>query len=481
MRLSLREGALKVLENSLDIVIERISPEIAGARAEGSIGAFEPEAFGSFKREDSEEPLSSRASVSAGGRKSTKSESYALEAGVSGKTGYGTEYSLTADEDWVADTFNAFDFEYSTFAGVRLKQPLLKDFGPDAARLDVRITSKDRDISIYRFKKRVMDVITDYELAYWALVRVREELGLKEESLRLAETLLRDNRKRLDLGVISPLELTQAEAAVAVRKDELIAGKKAVRERENALKIQISKDVFGIKDAEIIPADEPSAPPLDAALEESFGYAVKSRPDYLELKSEIEKGDIRVRYASNQKMPRIDLEASYGFNGIGPSFGESWDGINSNPEWSVGLSLRYPLGNTAALSELKASRLEASRSLLRLKQLEQEMILGIDNSIKEVRAQAERIESTRESTRLSLLSLRAEEKKLEAGRSTTYNVLKLQEDLMKAKTNEAGALIEYNTALANYYKERGEVLERLGIGVSGPDNGLKEKGTEGAR
>lgn len=473
LELPFKNGIEMLLEKSLDVSIERLSPRIAGARVLSEEGAFDAEVFGSFKRQDSTTPLSARSSVAAGGLRSTESESYAFNAGLTGKTGLGTEYTLEVRNGWTADNFSGFEFEYESFTGARITQPLLRDYGTAGNLLNLTIARKDRDISIYRFKATVLGLVTDYGFAYWDLINAREELGVRLESQTLAETLLEINRKKLEAGAISRLELVQAEAAAASRRQDVILAENGVREAQKRLKDLIAGDnAYSIKDSEIVPFAEPVLRPVSQTLDESIAAAIDGRPDYQETKSTLEKNNIRVRYAKNQAYPRIDLEASYGYNGLGDSFSDSFRSIDENPEWSLGLLFRYPLGNRGARGSLLASRFESDQAVLRLKKLEQEIILGLDNSFKEIALNTRRVEAAETSVRLAAETLSAEEKKLEAGRSTTFNVLRIQEDLARARLNSIDAVSDYNRSLIQFYREKGTLLDELGVEVKGDGQGV---------
>ncbi|MBI5644455.1 MAG: TolC family protein [Deltaproteobacteria bacterium] len=461
--MSLREGVVKILENNLDITIERISPRIAEADIAAELGAFDASLFGSIKREDATTPLSARSSVAAGGLSTLESEGYTLDTGVNGKGRYGTEYTLEVKNEWAKETLNNFEFEYQSFSGITITQPLLKNFGYEVNTAEVSIARKNRDISVYQLKDFILDTVSSFGETYWDLVRVREELKVRMESQGLAETLFNINRRKLEAGAISALEVTQAEAAASSRRDDVIVARKAVKDTENTIKLQISSDVYGLKDMEIVPVSDLPLNPEPEGFEESVKKALTLRPDYLETKTAIEKNHIQIKFAENQRFPEVDLEASYGFNGIGSSFRDSFSGAGSNPEWSLGISFKYPLGNRAALGGISSARLSREQSLLKLKKLEQQIILGVDNSIKDILSGKVRMEAAKVSTLLTEESLRAEEKKLAAGRSTTFNVLRIQEDLAKARLSEIAAVAEYNKALIRYYKEKGTLLDELSI------------------
>lgn len=467
LELSIKQGIVMVLENNLDITIERISPRIAEAGVLTEQGAFDVEVFGSARRRDTETPLNARASTAAGGLSTIKSETYSLAAGIEGRTSLGTVYTLETRNNNTSDTLSGFTPEYDSFTGVTLTQPLLKGFGPGVNKLRLNAALKDRDISAHRLRQMIIETVARFAYAYWDLARAKAELGVRAESEQLALALAEINRKKLAAGAASALEVTQARAAASVRRDGVIIAQRALRDRENELKLLVSSDVYSLRDTEIVTgdpgADSSLAPPDAEALEDVVAAALASRPDYLELKDEIEKSDLQVKYAGGQKYPQVDLEASYGFNGLGTSFRDSYSGIASSPEWTLGLVVRYPLGNRASTGELRAARLKSGADLLRLKKLEQSIILSLDGARKEIVTARARVEAARASTALTRESMEAEEKKLAAGRSTTYNVLLLQEDLANARLNEIGAMIDYNKALISYFREKGALLEGYGF------------------
>jgi len=466
LKLSLEEGKVMVLSNNLDIAIERITPQVEEARIESEKGGFDPELSLSLTREDSDTPLSSRSSAAAGGRTSTESETYSLDAGISGKSSLGTQYEFEFNDDRTENTFNSFNAEYDSFAGLRLTQPLLKDLGSDVNRFSIHIAKKNRDISVNELKQRIIDTVAEFKEAYWDMVFSIEDLKVKEESLRLAESLLDINRKKLRAEVVSPLEVTQAEAGAAARREDVIIARKTVREKENTLKRFITDDIYEMRNVAIQPTDSPAVLTVEHDLDTGFREGLVNRPDYRQAKIEIEKKDLSIRYADNQRFPNIDLEASYGYNGLGMSFNDSVDNMEDNPEWSVGLMLKYPLGNRTAKSGLRIAELEARQALLDIKKLEQEIMVEIDNSIQELESNMQRIDATKISKQLAEEALRAEELKFKEGLSTSHDVLSFQEDLATARVREISAVIDYNKSLVKFSRVKGTLLEEEGINFS---------------
>ncbi|MEE8423748.1 MAG: TolC family protein, partial [Thermodesulfobacteriota bacterium] len=327
-----------LLEKNLDITIKRITPEIEESRVEKEKGEFDPELSVSLNRKDTTTPLNSRSSLAAGGAANSTSKTLTLDSKITGKTIYGTEYEVGFDNSETKSTFNSFDPEYDAFAGIVITQPLLKNYGSDNNLFQIKTAEKNREIAHYEFKSLVIDKIVEFQMSYWDLVLAIENLKVNEESLRLAESLFDRNRKKLNAGVISPLEVTQAEAGAASRKEGVIIGKRDVENKKNGLKRFISADLFALRGIDIIPTNEPPTRVVTIDLNQSIESALKNRPEYLKAKIDIDKKDIKIKYDRNQLFPRIDIEASYGFNGLGESIGDSVEDLTNNVEWLVGVA-----------------------------------------------------------------------------------------------------------------------------------------------
>lgn len=465
IELPFRQGMRMLLENNLQLKSSSLDPRIAEARVQSARGSFDPALFGSFTRGQSTRPLSTRSSVAAGGLRSVESESYNFNAGLSGRTDIGTEYRLEVRDDWTADTFSGFEYEYESFTGVTVRQPLLKD-RESAEALTLALAVNDRQVSEERFRQALFDALTEYSGAWWDLLTARQSLDVRGESLRLAETLLDLNRRKLEAGAISRLELVQTESAAASRREDVLVAEKAVQEAQRRLKELIVEDAFAMSDDELVPAGEGALKPVSQGLEESISTALSIRPDYIEQKKILERERITLKYAANQAWPEVDIEASYGFNGLGDSFKDSFSSISENPEWSVGLFFSYPLGNRAGRGELAAAELETRQALLRLKQIERETVLRLKAALQEIETDLKRLDAADVAVRLAEETLEAEEKKLEAGRSTTFNVLRIQEDLLLARLKRLDAVSDYNKALVGFYREKGTLIEELGIRIS---------------
>jgi len=189
------------------------------------------------------------------------------------------------------------------------------------------------------------------------------------------------------------------------------------------------------------------------------------RPDLLQARLNVEKQGIQLKFDYNQLYPSLDLIGSYGYNGSGGDFGDTFNGFNqaNTPFWSYGAQFSMPLSNVGARNTYKAGKVTLKQLLLQLKQLEQTVMVQIDNAVKQAQSDYEAVEAQREARIHAEAALDAEQKKYAVGKSTTFVVLQLQNTLTSDRAAEIRALANYNEDLANLAAEEGSTLERNGI------------------
>ncbi len=453
----------RALEHNLDLRIERLNPRRTRWNILREQAAFEPALTASATYQDSSEPLDPERNQ-ATGVSDSETETLRLRTGLEGTLPSGTAYRLDAFNNRSEGTF-APDTVHVGNVALTLTQPLLRDFwfGPNTASL--RVARKDRQVALETFAAQVIDIVTATENAYYELVFAIEDHQARQQDLAEAEALLADNRKRLEVGVLSSLDVVQAEAGVAEREEAVIITARAIRDRENDLKRLISDNLLEFRGVRFLPEPNPPVAPVVLDVDSSLLTALELRPEYRRARHEIERRGIEVAFNRNQLWPEVDLEASYGLNGRGGSFDQLADDVGStdNPVWTVGVVVRVPLGNRRARADYQGALLDEERALLELKRLEQEIVVEIDNAVGSVITNRKRIEATAAAVRLAEESLRAERERLQNGLSTSLLVLQAQSALADARAAAIRARTDYDKSLVELARAEGTVLRRHGI------------------
>jgi outer membrane protein len=518
--ISLQECIRLALENNFDIAIERYRPRLAAYNLGADYGYYDPifSIEGRHEFETAEGEFDPRTGIQfpAGSGRETDAVDvglqgvlwptglrYDIDADYQHRTGTTLRDIVTIDQrDGPTRTiqgFVPFD-QYSSDINITLTQPLLRDFWIDKGRLSIKLNKKDVRISEYQLLFVIMDEIHKVEQTYYRLIEAIDQVSAAAKSVELAERLLGENRKRIEIGTMAPLDEKQAESEAALRRSELLERQRVVTLEENILKNLISNQYQQWHGVRLVPAEKLLAVAQTFDIQESWISALNQRPDFNRVKEELERQGLIVKYDFNQLFPYLNLIGNYGRRGFDElvyrrdtqrdvfivrngvlttndvttlvrardsSYSRTLADIADevNPSYMYGAVLSFPLSFRKERYNYKGSRAEEERQKLEVQKLHQKILIEIDDAIQAAKTAFERVRATREGRELAEVALDAEQKKLDNGRSTSFAVLRLQRDLTQARALEIDALSDYNTALSDLYFREGRILEKKGIKV----------------
>jgi outer membrane protein TolC len=456
--LSMDQAIAEALERNFSIRIERIGPQIAEQDVRAASGAFDPVLNSEYNyelRELGESPIDD--------------ESAYFRFGVGSTLPWGTQWQAsieTSDRTSPLDPLlpPAYD-SISSFAGIVVTQPILRNFGLDGTWSGVRIARESSAAAWELFRGRVMDIVTDTVRAYQNVYFAEETLRIALRNRDLALQLLKDNRKRVETGSMAPLDLVQAESEAALREVSVISARALLRQSRNALKALVWDEGETVLDLElsITPPAEPEQ--FEPLPERDFQLALANRPEYLAALAGLNIRQFELRQLKRNALPQLDLVGSAGRVGISRDFDDSLETALSDGDaaYSIGAVFSLPFPNRTRSAERTQAYLRRNQAELGLRQLEQQIRLQLDDAGTQLKADWERIKAARTARELAEKSLQAEEKKLKAGTSSTFVVLRLQGDLANAEIRETNAIADYSTSLAVYDRVRGRILDSYNI------------------
>lgn len=495
--LTLDECIRQALEHNLTIQIERMTPIRFQYSLSGSYGYYDP----TFTVEARQDEVSSaeRFDPATGLVPPSQSTTKSLAGTLSGYVPTGLRYDITGGfnrqsgerGDILFNTLNVgrpFD-EYNASTRISLNQPLLKDFWTDSGRTAIQVAKKNLTISELRFEDQVRLLVQNVMLNYYELIFARENVRVQEKALELAQALVAQNKEKAEVGVMAPLDVKQAEAQAAGNLANVLAARRQVAFQENLLKNQITDRYESWYATSLEPVDKLTAMAQTYNLVESWTDALTKRPDFRAIRQELEKQGLYVRLNFNQMFPSLDLVGGYGLTGVDraryepvvtPPANVSWDrAYNStlggawqqvvdvnNPRNSFGAVLSLPLTLRNERNRYKESKETERQVALQVRQYHQNILVEVDDSISQAKISFERVSATHEAALYAEAALDAEQKKLSAGKSTTFEVLRLQRDLTTARSEEIRALADFNKAMASLYSAEGTILERHRISLS---------------
>jgi outer membrane protein TolC len=478
-QLSLQQAIQLALKHNLDLQIDRYNPLVSLYNLKANYGDYDPvlNASGSFSHNEAGSQILGGGFTIPGSVSDTES----FSGDLGGKTPWGMSYDLAGN---AADSYGhsfqpvtdaqghviglaPIPFENTRgSAGLTVTQPLLRNFWIDSTRLNIHVAKNRLKYSELTLKLQMMVTLTALEQAYYDLIYNRENLLVQQKAVELAERLVMENRKRLEVGALAPLDLQSAEAQAASSRAAVFAARSQLDTQERLVKSLITDHYLDDwVNVPIEPVEKLTAIPPVVNLRDSWSKGLAQRPELQQAKLDVERIGIVLKYDRNQLYPELDVFGSYGFNGSGKEFSDALYDIQQTDRafWSYGGRISVPLSNVRARSNYKADKATLQQLVLVLKQLEQNTMILIDNDIGTIRANYDQVQATRAAREFQEAALSAEQKKLESGKSTTYTVLQVQRDLTSARGSEIQALDAYNKGLSQLSLHEGSTLDRLNV------------------
>jgi outer membrane protein TolC len=309
---------------------------------------------------------------------------------------------------------------------------------------------------------------------------------VQQQSLDLAEELVRDNEARVEIGTLAPIDIVQAQSEAASRRQALAQAQQSLATAELALKQLI---VNGTDDpfwnANLNPVDQPTldAPPID--LEAALRAALDERTDLARSRRQLDINAVNLLALRNNTLPAVDLVGTYQLQGQGgtryvrsglggavttkvpggitDAFDQLFDA--AFPVWSVQVNVSYPLGQSAADAALARARLQTQQVQAQLRQLELQIATEVTNAVVQVQAIERRIDAAIAARELSEEQLGAEQSRFDAGLTTNFFVVQAQRDLATAQDTELRAILDQQKALVDLDRVQRTSLSNAGISI----------------
>lgn len=450
----------RALDKNFDLEIQRTVTESARASVVIAEADYDPDLQLSLRTSGSRNPntetTSGLVTSHAQGRESQLSVSQKLVTGAT------VTASGALDRGTSSPSRSSLNPAYDSDVSLSISQPLLRGRGAsynraaiERARLGVNRADDD-------FKGAVLDLVRAVERAYYSVGFAREQLAVRAFSLEVAGQLFDENTSKRNAGVVTDLDVLQAEVSVANARRNLLTAEQAVHDAEDNLLALIGQFSFDETLGQIgIGEIDVPAPSFDR----SYRLARENRPDYASSVAFIEQLKIDARVAASDRQPSLAVGGAAGYNAReGSAYratDEIWDG--DGYEWQLNATLSFPWGLRAENSRYSQSLISLRREETRLRQLDQNIVVEVRAAIRAVETNRESVSISAQATELSRRQYELEKARYDAGLSTFRRVQESQEDFDNARVAELQARVNLRTALADLDRLDGSSLERYRI------------------
>ena len=489
--ITLDDAVRFALERNLDIAVQRLNPQLQDIAVATARTFYGPSLTSQVGQAHNVNAPVSQLQLSQGGGGVTN-QTFTYNAGLTKNFTYGGGLaSATLNNSRQAtNSNNAFyNPQFASTWTLNYTQPLLRDFRIDTQRRQLIVSQVNREISDVQLRASMTNLVSNVRNAYWDYVFTTQAVEVARQSYDLASKLVQDNQTRVEVGTMAPIDVVQAQAEQATRRQGMVTAENAKRTAELALKRLI---VSGTEDSNWIatldPVDRPDfqADPID--IEAAIRTALSQRTDLEIAKKNVENNNTTLKYLRDQTLPIVDLQVNYGVQGVGgPYLVRSNNGTlgsqitetvpgglsqalsslfeNRYPRWTAQVNMTYPLGLSSQEAAVARARVQLSQIQAQLKQMELTVANDVTNAAIQVRNTSESVQAAQAARELSQRRLEAEQSKFEVGMSTNYFVVQAQRDLNDARNSELRAILNYRKALVEFERLQQTTLSNQNITV----------------
>jgi outer membrane protein len=500
LRLSLKDITKLALQYNLDIAIADTNEEMNRQKLIQQFGNYDPQFSAQIGVNSRKQANTTQSDFSTAAYNKTDAAQWNFTFTQPVKTGGNFQANWNSGRNEYNSNDAIFNPNFSSSLTVQFTQPLLRNLKLDSNRANIKISNLDIKLNDSKFVQRVTDTISNIQSNYWDLVSAIRSYEINRSSMRLAQINLRDNRKRVEVGTLAPIEVTDAEANAKSREVDVIAAEETILRAENTLRNLIANDKNAdIWNKVIIPTEVPDLKEYPINMEEAIATALKNRPELEQADISLQQLDIQKKLNENNRKWQVDLTGAFGSSGTAgpqgcqktPITGEcilyDENGIVSptgSPRyltppalvgglgtsyktlftegftnWQVAFQVKIPLRNRTLDAQIAQQTITKQQQLMQLRQTQQSIQMEVRNAVQSLETTRRQVDSASMSRKLAQERLTAEEKRNNAGLSETYLVLSRQDALSTAAGTELRALINYKKAVITLQKAMYTLLE----------------------
>ena len=459
-----------VIEQNVQIQFARLQPAISEAQLQAAEAAFDWTLVANTNYSAQDSPrISTQGSTIFTEEAQTVSGSFALRRQLIGGGRFAIQNDASYNDNSVPGINQRPNPANQTSLTLQWDQPLLRNFGSDVAKAEVRLARNQQRVSIQQLRRDLLRTSAEAERTYWQLVRSYRDLMVVQNLLRRGEEVQAQVKARVDIDANSA-QVADATARVERRRSDLLRAQTQMRIVSDQLKVLINDPNLPVgSEVVLIPSDDAQDAPIKFNLAESVRTAIQNRPEIQQAILSIDDASIRQVVADNARLPDLSLRLQTRFAALDDSLGEAYVSLldGSYVDYVAGLSFEMPIGNRRPEAEFRRRRLERMQSVLSYRNTVQQVVNEVKAALNRVVLNYSLIGQTNLSRLAASEALRVLQVDKEQGGGYTIERLNIelnnQEQVAAAEREEIEALTEYNSALADLFLSMGTALERNNI------------------
>jgi outer membrane protein TolC len=325
---------------------------------------------------------------------------------------------------------------------VQLRQPLLRNAWPNAARSAISTARYDREMQAKQFLNAKLQTIYAVKSAFYEVLYQRELIRVNRAAIQRDSTLFAASESKVEAKLATRRDVLSAEIQLASDKASLIKS-----QSEYELALDALKEVMGLPiEMPIAMADvELSYAPVSLQEERLLRQALENNPSLHSAEAGIDRSRLQLKVARNQLLPQFDLIAGYS-----GSFEKDTDqNIDLRTTGFVTtVSLSYPFLDRAAAASVENARIALSHQEDNVLNLKRQLAMSVRSIIRNTYSSIEAINTLQRSIEAAEQKVEFSTTMFNLGRASNLDITDAQEALLKAQTQYVRELVDYHIQLA---------------------------------
>jgi len=461
---SLEDYVSLVLEQNSELAYQRLDVDIASEAITLSQQEFDTQFTASATRTDT--------FVKNTTTEKLQRQSYAeysavddnINIGFEKKVRFGTSLALSYDIQRANNSLQTVagedETEISSYVGISVVQPLLKNFGSENNTFAYEAARLDSEKSRYDFQSRASNIAREAVANYFDVQKTFHILNSRKSAVETAEKLLEDAQVLVQQGRLSEYDKLDIKATLAQRKAEFSIADQEYRMSVNRLQRLLPDPI----DPTIIDRDTlPKISPLSVSLDDAYSIALTTRPDLANAHLQLKKEKIIKRSVENENNPELNLVISYGGNGLEENEGDSLqDALDGKYRtWSAGLEFSMPLGSDSRSSARRSAALKQQQSEIALSVLQRQVRSDLMQSYDIVQQVYSQLQQYKEILSGHKQRLEIDREKALQGNISYMELMRRRDLLNNIREKFIQNLFNYQKAKYEFFYHQGALLDQV--------------------
>lgn len=434
LAITLEDARSAVLQNQLEVRLQRLPPQIARETLVVEQSRFDAVFTGQY---------SERKSTSFS-KAESRGQTTALSTTIPLRTGGSVTVSipLSTSKDGTQDI-------HAASATLDFSQPLLRNGGFLVNTAGIRTAELSTQIADANAKLVVINYLANVDRAYWRHWAAGRNLDVRYEQYQFADKQRYNAKEMAAAGLVAKVEIIRADSGRARRVEDIIIAENTRRFTERELKRIMNRTDLPLGGNQtLISATEPSLVQYFIDPDKVYSQALTNRMDLLEAQLQVAIDSLSSEVARHQLLPLFSFDFSYTLKNFDTDRTAVLENLADNeyPDWVAGVTVEWPLGNRAAKARLQRSVLQKTFSLETLDLRRRQIETDVRNTVDQLNQSWQRILAAQTETRIAQTIYNAELEQFKLGMNTSTNVLDAAQYIANAKTREINAIADYEIA-----------------------------------